>query len=98
MRALAYFNDARGAWSADARTFEALIGRSGRDIRARGDYSHSAATGCRLWALDHLERDPVRIDKIDRPAVLVRPGCGADRLRLERHACCRQVAIRTPQI
>jgi beta-glucosidase len=34
MRSLAYFDDARDAWVADAGTFETLIGASSTDIRA----------------------------------------------------------------
>ena len=41
MRALAYFDDARAAWVADAGTFEVLVGSSSRDIRARASFSLS---------------------------------------------------------
>jgi beta-glucosidase len=42
MRALAYFDDARAAWVAEAGTFEVLVGSSARDIRARASLTLSA--------------------------------------------------------
>ncbi|MFE8595954.1 beta-glucosidase H [Archangium violaceum] len=39
MRALAYFDDARAAWVAEAGRFEVLVGSSSRDIRARATFS-----------------------------------------------------------
>ncbi len=39
MRALAYFDDASGAWVADAGMFEVLIGSSSRDIHGRGTFT-----------------------------------------------------------
>jgi beta-glucosidase len=39
MRALAYFDDASASWVAEPGTFEVLIGRSARDIRARAAFS-----------------------------------------------------------
>ena len=41
LRALAYFDDARAAWVADAGTFEVLVGSSARDIRARAAFTLS---------------------------------------------------------
>jgi beta-glucosidase len=38
MRALAYFDDAKTAWVAKAGEFEALIGSSSKDIRARATF------------------------------------------------------------
>jgi beta-glucosidase len=42
MRALAYFDDARAAWVADAGEFEALVGSSARDIHARASFELAA--------------------------------------------------------
>jgi len=42
MRSLAYFDDAKAAWVAEAGRFEALIGSSSQDIRARGTFTLSA--------------------------------------------------------
>lgn len=39
MRALAYFDDARAAWVAEAGRFEVLVGSSSRDIRARAAFT-----------------------------------------------------------
>jgi beta-glucosidase len=39
MRALAYFDDARAAWVAEAGRFEVLVGSSSRDIHARAAFS-----------------------------------------------------------
>jgi beta-glucosidase len=39
MRALAYFDDARAAWVAEAGRFEVLVGSSSRDVRARAAFS-----------------------------------------------------------
>jgi len=41
MWALAFFDDARAAWVADADTFEVLVGSSSRDIHARASFSLS---------------------------------------------------------
>ena len=42
MRALAYYDDAKAAWVAEAGEFEALVGASSADIRARAGFSLSA--------------------------------------------------------
>jgi beta-glucosidase len=42
MRALAYFDDARAAWVAEAGPFELLIGSSAQDIRAHASFTLSA--------------------------------------------------------
>ncbi len=42
MRALAYYDDARAAWVAEAGEFEALVGASSADIRARAGFTLSA--------------------------------------------------------
>lgn len=42
MRDLAYFDDARAAWVAEAGIFEALVGRSSRDLRARAAFMLTA--------------------------------------------------------
>ncbi|HZI07722.1 MAG TPA: fibronectin type III-like domain-contianing protein, partial [Archangium sp.] len=39
MRALAYFDDARAAWVAEAGRFEVLVGSSSRDLRARAAFT-----------------------------------------------------------
>ncbi|AKJ01212.1 beta-glucosidase [Archangium gephyra] len=39
MRALAYFDDARAAWVAEAGRFEVLVGSSSRDLHARATFS-----------------------------------------------------------
>ncbi len=39
MRALAYFDDARAAWVAEAGRFEVLVGSSSRDVRARAAFT-----------------------------------------------------------
>jgi beta-glucosidase len=41
MRALAYYNDARAAWVAEAGEFEVLVGASSADIRARASFNLS---------------------------------------------------------
>lgn len=42
MRALAYYDDAKAAWVAEAGEFEVLVGASSADIRARAGFSLSA--------------------------------------------------------
>jgi len=42
MRAFAYFDDAQGAWVADAGRFEVLVGRSSTDIRAHATFTLAA--------------------------------------------------------
>ncbi len=41
MRSLAYYDDARAAWVADAGEFEGLSGASAQDIRARATFTIS---------------------------------------------------------
>ncbi len=41
-RALAYYNDAEGAWVAEVGTFEVLVGSSAQDIRARATFTLAA--------------------------------------------------------
>ena len=42
IRDLAYFDDARAAWVADAGTFEVLIGSTSKDIHVRASFILSA--------------------------------------------------------
>ena len=42
MRALAYFDDAKAAWVAEAGEFEVLVGASAQDIRARARFTLTA--------------------------------------------------------
>jgi len=42
MRALAYYDDARAAWLAEAGEFEVLVGASSADIRARAAFTLTA--------------------------------------------------------
>jgi beta-glucosidase len=42
MRALAYFDDAKAAWVAEAGDFEVLVGASAQDIRAQAGFKLTA--------------------------------------------------------